>query len=311
MNAPLSAAPARPRAGLGRAVRSAAVLTATAAVIGGFATAAAATPVPPKASSALSGTWVNVNAASRSVKQVVVTPLRSGAVAVDAFGSCSPTLCEWGRVPAIVYGSSVSAKAGTYFQTRQRFLAGGKEWSRTTLTGRVVRTAAGLRLSLNELTVFEDGSGRKNYAVTETFKRGEGQKVTKAGLSVGTYPKGAPPAMVAGLLGKWKNVASTGGLATIRISGSTAAPVVTAAGQCSPTPCGWGSRRGITYGATISSARGATVLAPYAFGFKKTQLIIRYSVVHKTPRLTVSEFNEFTDGSGRSNYAMTETFVRA
>ena len=86
---------------------------------------------------------------------------------------------------------------------------------------------------------------------------------------------------------------------------------MTAAGQCSPTPCNWGSRRGITYGASISSVRGATVLAPYAFGFKKTQLIIRYSVVNRKPRLTVSEFNEFTDGSGRSNYAMTETFVRA
>jgi len=296
---------------LRRLVQTAVASTAIAVVAGGFATAAQATPVPPTASSALSGTWVNVNSASRSVKQVIVTPLRTGAVAVDAFGSCTPTLCEWGRVPALVYGSSVSAKVGTYFQSRQRFVSGGKEWSRTTLIGRVVRTTSGLRLSLRELTVFEDGSGRKNYAVTETFKRGEGQKVTKLGLSVAAYPKGTPPAMVAGMLGHWKNVASTGGLATIAISGSIAAPVVTAAGQCSPTPCNWGARRGITYGASISSARGATVLAPYAFGFKKTQLVIRYSVVNGKARLTVGEYNEFTDGSGRSNYAMTETFVRA
>jgi len=300
-----------PRRRLRRIVQTAIAATAIATVAGGFATAAQASPVPPTASTALTGTWVNVDGASRSVKQVIVSPLRTGAVAVDAFGSCTPTLCEWGNVPALVYGSSVSAKVGTYFQSRQRFLSGGKEWSRTTLTGRVVRTAVGLRLSLRELTVFEDGSGRKNYTVTETFKRGEGQKVTKIGSSVATYPKGTPPAMVAGMLGHWKNVASTGGLATIAISGSVAAPVVTAAGQCSPTPCAWGARRGITYGASISSTRGATVLAPYVFSFKKTQLIIHYSVIKGTARLTVSEFNEFTDGSGRSNYAMTETFVRA
>jgi hypothetical protein len=311
MNADTTVEPRRSRRGLGLAARSAAVAVAVATVVGGFATAAHASPVPPTASSALSGTWVNVNGASHSVKRIVVAPMRSGAVSVDAFGSCSPTLCEWGRVPAIVYGSSVSAKSGTYFQTRQRFLSGGTEWSRTTLTGHVRRTASGLRLSVRELTVFEDGSNRHNYVVTETFKRGEARKVTKNGSSVSTYRKGAPPAMVAGMLGTWKNVASTGGLAKIAISGSVSAPVVTAAGQCSPTPCSWGSRRGITYGATIASTRGATVLAPYSFGFKKTQLIIRYTVVNRTARLVVSEFNEFTDGSGRSNYAMTETLVRA
>jgi len=294
-----------------RLIRGGLGLAAVAAVIGGFAAPAAASPVPPTASSALSGTWVNVNTASRSVKQIVVAPTRTGAVTVDAFGSCSPTLCEWGRVPAIVYGSSVSSKVGTYFQSRQRFLSGTTEWSRTTLTGRVVNTALGLRLSLRELTVFEDGSGRKNYTVTETFRRGEGQRVTKNGLPVATYRRGAPPALVAAAFGNWKNAASGGSLATIKISGTVGAPVVTAAGRCTPTPCSWGSVRGVTYGASISSTRGGTVLAPYAFGFKNAQLIMSYSVVNGRARLTVAEFNEFTDGSGRSNYSMTETFVRA
>lgn len=287
-------------------------LAAMVAVVGGFAAAPAqASPVPPTASSALSGTWVNVNAATRSVKQIVIAPTRIGSVTVDAFGSCSPTLCEWGRVGAIVYGASVSAKVGTTFQSRQRFLSGGKEWSRVTLTGRVVRTTVGLRLTVRELTVFEDNSGRKNYTVTETFKRGEGQKVTKNGLPVPGYALGAPPAMVAGMLGGWKNVNAGGALAGIKIGGTVAAPVVVALGRCTPTPCNWGARRGVTYGQSISSTRGVTVLVPYAFGFKKSQLVIRYSVVNKVPRLTVLELNEFTDGSGRSNYAMTETFVRA
>ncbi len=286
-------------------------LAAIAAVVVGSATAAQASPVPPKASTALSGTWVNVNAASRSVKQLVVAPTRVGSVTVDAFGSCSPTLCEWGRVAAVVYGSSVSSTTGTTFQARQRFLSGSTEWSRTTLVGHVYRTSAGLRLSLKELTVFEDGSGRHNYAVTEIFKRGEGQKVTVNGHPGAAYPHGAPPAMVAGMLGLWKNTSATGALVKVRISNTTAHPVVTAYGRCTPTPCNWGGSKAITYGASINSSRGATVLAPYTFSFKRSQLLIRYSVSSaKVERLTVSEYNEFTDGSGRSNYLKTETFVR-
>ena len=287
-------------------------LAAIAAAVLGSATAAQASPVPPKASAALSGTWVNVNTASRSVKQIVVAPTRDGAVSVDAFGSCSPTLCEWGRVPAIVYGTSVSSTTGATFQSHQRFLSGTTEWSRTSLVGHVYRTSAGLRLSLRELTVFEDGSGRKNYAVTEIFQRGEGQKVTINGHNAAAYPHGAPPAMVAAMLGTWTNVAPSGGLVKVRISNTTANPVVTAFGQCSPTPCNWGGSKAITYGASISSTRGGMVLAPYNFGFKRSQLLIRYTVSSaKVERLTVSTYNEFTDGSGRSNYVKTESFVRA
>lgn len=287
-------------------------IAALAAAALGFAAPAQATAVPPTASTALSGTWVNVNSASRSVKQVVIAPTRSGTVTVDAFGSCSPTLCEWGRVPAIVYGSNVSSKTGAIFQTRQRFLSGTTEWSRTTLLGRVVRTSSGLRLTLRELTVFEDGSSRRNYTVTETFARGRNRATRLIGHSVLGYPHGQPPALLSGAFGTWKNVSSTGALVKITVSGTTANPVITAYGRCTPTPCQWGSTKGITYGPSIGSTRGGVVLAPYLFGFKKTQLVIRYGVTaKKVPVLSVAEYNEFTDHSGRSNYAMTETFVRA
>lgn len=288
---------------------------AMAAIVVGFASPASASPVPPKASNALLGTWVNTNASTRSVKQVIVAPTRIGSVTVDAFGSCVPTLCEWGRVPANVYGANVSAPTGATFQSNQRFLSGGKEWSRTTLFGSVAETRIGLRLTLRELTVFEDGSGRKNYNVTETFARGKGQQATRNGFPVVNYVRGAPPALVPSALGSWKNVAATGGLASVKIAGSTLNPIVQAFGQCSPTPCDWGRTRAITYGASIASVRGNTLLAPYNFGFKKSQLVITYSrflirfaIVEK---LTISDYSEFTDGSGRSNYVMTETFVRS
>jgi hypothetical protein len=287
-------------------------MAAMTAVAIGFASPAQASPVPPKASSALFGTWINTNPSSGSVKQLVVAPTRVGNVTVDAFGSCHPTLCEWGTVPAIVYGTTVSSPTGATFQSNQRFLSGKKEWSRTTLLGGVTKSKAGLQLTLRELTVFEDGSGRKNYNVTETFKLGKGQQPTHTGNSVASYVRGAPPVLVAGALGTWKNPSPTGGLVGVTISGTTANPIVQASGQCSPTACNWGKVRAITYGPTISAPRGATVLAPYTFSFKKTQLVITYSVgSDEVERLTISEYNEFTDGSGRSNYTKKESFVRA
>jgi hypothetical protein len=287
-------------------------VAALAAAVVGLAVPADASPVPPSASTAVLGTWVNTNANTRSVKQVIITPNRIGNVNVDAFGACVPTLCEWGAVPAIVYGPNVSAKTGATFQTNQRFLASGKEWSRTTLLGNVARTASGgLLLSLRELTVFEDGSGRKNYTVTETFVRSDGGKVSRLGNPVASYVRGNPPLLVSAALGNWKNTSLTGALVSIKITGTTASPVVEAFGRCSPTPCDWGKVRAIAYGPSISAPTGNTALAPYRFSFKNTQLVITYSRALKTERLTVGEYNEFTDGSGRSNYAITETFVRA
>jgi hypothetical protein len=282
------------------------------ALVVGFAAPAQASPVPPTASAALLGTWVNTNASTRSVVQVVVAPTRIGSLTVDAFGACVPTLCEWGVVPANIYGANVSSTTGASFQSNQRFLSAGREWSRITLLGTVARTTLGLRLTLRELTIFEDGSGRKNYNVTESFVRKDGTKATHAGNPVSNYLRGAPPALVAGALGTWKNVSATGGLTIVKIAGTTAFPVVQAFGRCSPTACDWGRVRGIAYGASISSSTGATLLAPYVFSFKKAQLFITYTrTITKVERLSISEYNEFTDGSGRSNYLMKETFVRA
>jgi hypothetical protein len=287
-------------------------LATLAALTAGLAAPAAyATPVPPVASSALLGTWVNTNPSSNSVKQVVISPSRVGNVIVDAFGACSPSFCEWGKVPAIVYGTNVSSTTGATFQTNQRFLSGDTEWSRTTLLGKLGKTRAGLRLTLRELTVFEDGSGRKNYEVDETFKLGEGQAPAVSGHSVSSYRLGDRPALNAGALGLWVNPSATGGLAKVFVGGTAAAPVVHAFGQCSPTPCDWGRVRGITYGASISSTVGNNMLAPYTFGFKNAQLAITYTHPLKgADTLTVTSYNEFTDTSGRSNYAKTEVLVR-
>ena len=273
-----------------------------------------ASSTPPVASSALPGVWANTNAATSSVRNIVIQSDDRGGILVDAFGACSPTSCEWGRVPAIVYGPNVSSKTGASFQTNQRFVTSDqREWSRTVLLGKVSRLSTGaLRLTVREMTVFEDGSGRHNYTLVETFQPGEGPKPSINGLPAAGYPMGLPPVAQAAMAGAWKNTSATPAVDVLKIAISGGSPTVHAFGKCTPTDCDMGEVRGITYGANISSTVGKTILAPYSFGFKNEQLVIVYSrSADGVEHLTVGNYNEFTDGSGRSNYTVQETFVRA
>jgi hypothetical protein len=295
-----------------KALGATAVATVAVGLAGSLVSAANASTVPPTASRALVHTWVNTNAATNSVKQIDIISKRGGNIAVDAFGVCHPTLCEWGAVPGIVYGANVSSASGLTFQSNQRFLSGSTEWSRTALQGTVARRGAGLVLTVRELTVFEDGSGRKNYTRVETFKPGEGQQPSKLGNSVSTYPLGDRPLLVAGAFGTWKPTTASSGLAELQIGGSQASPTIEAFGQCSPTPCDWGAVRSVTYGSSVSSRVGSVVLAPYSFGFKNAQVVVQYGLnAAGDEQLIVKVYNEFTDGSGRSNYLLAQTFERA
>ena len=161
------------------------------------------------------------------------------------------------------------------------------------------------------MTAFEDGSGRHNYTVTETFVPRQGVPATINGTTASGYPFGLPPNAQAGLAGDWK--AASTAVVELKIGITAGVPDVHAFGACSPTPCDMGTVRGITYGPNISATTGKVVLAPFSFGFKNEQLAMVY-IAGKTPaadRLLVGNYNEFTDGSGRSNYVVTETFVRA
>lgn len=284
----------------------------TVGIASSFATAAFASPVPPVAQASLVGTWVNTNAATRSVKQIDIVARRGGNIAVDAFGACTPTACQWGLVPANVYGPNVSSTSGAAFQTDQAFFSGKTEWSRTQLQGSVRRTAVGLRLTVRELTAFEDGSGRHNYTVTETFKPGRGPQPSTTGISAAGYPLGDSPLLIAGALGTWVNPTPNGGLVKVVVGGTQSSPSVEGFGQCSPSACDFGTVSAAAYGSSVSAPVGATALASYSFGFKNEQLVLRYWLTGAgDERLTVTTYNEFTDGSGRSNYTTTATLVRA
>jgi hypothetical protein len=277
-----------------------------AAVLAPSVTAQAAplTPVPPSPSPVLAGTWLNTNAKTESLAALVISTTKS-SISVDGFGACSPSFCQWGTIAGTVYGPNVSATGGTAFEAQWNF-----QFSRTVLLAKL-STFKGIIpvLTVEELTTFTDGSGRGDYAVTETFIKGNGPVATMTGTNAADYPPGKPPAPAALLPTTWINPAATGTVQAVILSVNpgTGRLEVHAFGYCSPVPCDWGTVTGITFGTSISSTTASTFLAPYVFSF--SGVLLGGSVNAGGTRLTVSSWTEFTDHSGRANYDTTEALI--
>jgi len=266
------------------------------------ARAATATPVPPPPNAVLAGTWVNTNHATRNVVDLVVSTNDRG-IAVDGFGACSPSPCEWGRILGTVFGPDVSAKTGTSFAAQWNF-----GFARTVVLATYSTPKKVPTLTVRELTTFTDDTNRSNYTATETFTKGKAVKVTKTGTSAADYPLGHPVSAAASLPAIWINTAATGSVrAVILTLGAGGLLQVHAYGFCSPVPCNWGTVTGITFGPNVSATTGAIFLAPYTFGF--AHKLLDGSVNAAGSQLTVRTWTEFTDHSGRSNYLSTETFA--
>jgi hypothetical protein len=267
------------------------------------AQAAPATPVPPSPSAALAGTWVNTNHATKAMVALVVAANPKG-IAVDGFGACSPTPCEFGRIPGTVFGPNVSAKVGTAFAAQWNF-----GFERTLVLATYGITPKAPILTVQEFVTFTDASARSNYAITETFTKGKAIKVTKVGTSAADYPLGHPVSPLSTLPAIWVNTAATGNVRAIILSLGSGSGLleVHAYGFCSPVPCNWGTVQGITFGTSVSSISGGTFLAPYRFGFANKLIDGRVNATGTL--LTVQTWTEFTDHSGRSNYVSADTFV--
>ena len=77
-------------------------------------------------------------------------------------------------------------------------------------------------------------------------------------------------------------------------------------GRCHPNDCDWGSAQMVTYGTTVSDSNHFTATAVYAKGFATTTLVMNFT----RGRLDVQALTQFTDGSGRQNYASRDAFAR-
>lgn len=268
-------------------------------------TVASASPALPVLDAGAYGTWANVNPATTDLRNIVVTPAAGGAVLVDGFGACTPTSCEWGQVPATVFGPNVSSGVGEAWTTSQSF-----GFADDVLTARLTHTGKGQPLLVvQDYVTFLDGSGRSNFTVTDKFRPAPAISPTIAGTVAAGFPAGAPVHPVASLAGTWINNSSSPATSDVILSqAADGSLLVHAYGNCVPTACDMGQVGGVTFGAGPTSTTGRRFLAPYAFGFKNELMAGSLSADGAT--LTVTSYSQFTDGSGRSNYTITETFHR-
>lgn len=112
----------------------------------------------------LVGTWINVNPNTRSIVKIIITDNGAGGTRIHAYGSCTPTSCDWGTVPGITYSKSVSQSVGNAFTATYK-----SGFAIKLVTGNIVVTASGPRLKVITYTRFTDGSNRYNYYSSDTF----------------------------------------------------------------------------------------------------------------------------------------------
>lgn len=101
------------------------------------------------------------------------------------------------------------------------------------------------------------------------------------------------------LLGTWNNCDhGTRGLLRVVIAAAGAGITVQAFGSCTPTPCDWGKVAGLAYAENVTAPNGIAFTAVYKLGFKETILVGHLDA----GMLMVETFDNFIDGSGRSDY---------
>ncbi|WP_221091512.1 hypothetical protein [Deinococcus aquaedulcis] len=130
-----------------------------------------------------------------------------------------------------------------------------------------------------------------------------------AALALGTLmvPQRALAAP-ADMVGTWVNGnVTTNGITRINVTRTAAGQLsVQVFGRCHPNDCDWGQAPMLTYGLTVSDSNHFTASAVFNKGFANTVLVMNFA----KGRLDVHALTQFTDGSGRQNYATRETFAR-
>ena len=279
-------------------------ITATGPALVPLAGPALASSTPPAAARGLLGTWANTDPATRDVRDIVVTAKARG-IMVDAFASCTPKSCEWGKIPGTVFGADVNSVTGHSLEANWDF-----RFVRDVFLATLTRPRGVPTLVVKEFKTFVDPGSRANYAKVETFVRA-GHPIIPAlsGKAGHGYPAGHWVKPVPSLRGTWKSTSPRDGIRKIVLSRNRNGSLrVHVFGRCGLSLCSLGTVQGITFGENIASVSGRKFLAPYTFGFKKN-LLSGWANKAGTI-LTVESSSEFTDTSGRSNYVFTETFSR-
>jgi len=111
--------------------------------------------------SVLVGTWVNVDHATRDIVRLVIEAA-GNEINVHGFGACTPTPCDWGKTPGMVYSSNVASTAAVAFTAMYNF-----GFKQATLTGHLFEGA----LVVESYNHFTDNSGRDDYFTLDVMAK--------------------------------------------------------------------------------------------------------------------------------------------
>jgi hypothetical protein len=101
------------------------------------------------------GTWINTNPNANGMIKFVITRNLLSGYKFQGFGKCSPTSCNWGVVPLVLYSNSVSSLNDIAGTAKYQF-----SFLNTLVTLRIVNSTY---IVANDYNQFTDGSGRHNY----------------------------------------------------------------------------------------------------------------------------------------------------
>jgi len=111
------------------------------------------------------GTWQNVNNNDSGAIRLNIAQQGNG-VTVQVWGNCTPTDCDWGHVPATLYGGSVSSPLPQQTSViRAQYI---QSFAQRQV---VIHPAPNNQLRVEVLTQFVDGSNRSNYADSDLFAK--------------------------------------------------------------------------------------------------------------------------------------------
>ena len=120
--------------------------------------------------SQFSGTWKNVDPATRGLTTLQVE-VRGTRVGIRAWGKCHRRDCAWGYAEGTAYGPSIAADLVETAQAVSTLYI--TSFSQTIL---ILRPAEGGQLEAEVMTKFTDQSGRASYRLVERFSRVEAKK---------------------------------------------------------------------------------------------------------------------------------------
>jgi len=121
---------------------------------------------PPVSTYGLTGTWYNVNPATRGTVKIVVTKV-GGQLRFRSYGACTPTPCVHTQVIAHPHSGNVSSNFATGFTAYRN--SGFKSVRFDAL--RDYGQTGGTFLRLNSFSKFAAGDSRKDYASSELFRK--------------------------------------------------------------------------------------------------------------------------------------------